>query len=97
MPNDKVCVICGEYKRRSRKVSFFSIPKLDKNVHSKRYREIVRRRITAWMAVIGSNIYKYYGTAHMHEIIVNSSSLSDNSTLHDNVLHGRNEWKVTKK
>ncbi|XP_045025051.1 uncharacterized protein LOC123469796 [Daphnia magna] len=24
----------------------------------------------------------------VHEIIVNSSSLSDNSTLHDNVLHG---------
>ncbi len=62
MPDDKVCVICGEYKRRSRKVSFFSIPKLDKNVHSKRDREIVRRRITASMAVIGSNIYKYYGT-----------------------------------
>jgi hypothetical protein len=63
MPENRVCVICGEYYRRLRKVYFFSIPKLDKNVQKcKRDREIVRRRITAWMAVIGSNIYKYYGT-----------------------------------
>lgn len=148
MPN-QVCVICGEYKR-SRKVSFFSIPKQDTRLKNKSDRELVERRIAAWMAAIGSNINKYYDTpsvcslhfhsgkpaymfyvddvdwvpsknltntdqhdeqdhdfdsdlshAHpscedslrvddstVHEIIVNSSSLSDNSTLHDNVLHG---------
>ncbi len=59
MPDGKVCVICGEYKRRSRKVSFFSIPKLDKNVQTKSDRELVERRIAAWMAAIGSNINKY--------------------------------------
>jgi hypothetical protein len=59
MPNF-VCVICGEYKR-SRKVSFFSIPKLHKNLQTKSDIELVERRIAAWMAAIGSNINKYYG------------------------------------
>jgi hypothetical protein len=63
MVENRVCVICGEYYRRLRKVSFFSIPKLDKNVQKcKSDRELVERRIAAWMAVIGSNINKHYGT-----------------------------------
>jgi hypothetical protein len=58
----KFVLFAVNIKEGREKILFFSIPKLDKNVYSKRDREIVRRRITASMAVIGSNIYKYYGT-----------------------------------
>ena len=62
MPDGKVCVICGKYQKMSRKVSFFSIPKQDKRLQNKSDRELVERRIAAWMAAIGSNFNKYYGT-----------------------------------
>jgi hypothetical protein len=42
------------------KFLFFSIPKQDKKLQNKSDRELVERRIAAWMAAIGSNINKYY-------------------------------------
>jgi hypothetical protein len=64
MGSNRVCVICGKYQRRWTKgsLSFFSIPKLQKNLQSKSDIELVGRRIAAWMAAIGSNINKYYGS-----------------------------------
>jgi len=62
----RVCCVCGKSDKSSRKgsLSFFSLPKKKVSGRSCDV-QLVERRISAWMAVIGQNFNRYHGVQYV--------------------------------